>query len=143
MDNQELLKFIGSDRLTVAEAMRKIDGNTCGILFLTDDVDEFLMNMLGTYAEKSFCSVNADDLGLESEEEKKMLEEMGLALEFGGYMNFKSEDQQKAYFQRVEEIGETEADLEIDPVALPKLDGIQISAEELEALEGFVEFTEE
>lgn len=37
MDNQELLKFIGSDRLTVAEAMRKIDGNTCGILFLTDD----------------------------------------------------------------------------------------------------------
>ena len=36
MDNQELLKFIGSDRLTVAEAMRKIDGNTCGILFLTD-----------------------------------------------------------------------------------------------------------
>ena len=33
------------------------------------------MNMLGTYAEKSFCSVNADDLGLESEEEKKKSEE--------------------------------------------------------------------
>lgn len=82
-------------------------------------------------------------INFQSEEEKKMLEEMGLALEFGGYVNFKSEDQQKAYFQRVEEIGETEADLEIDPVALPKLDGIQISAEELEALEGFVEFTEE
>lgn len=36
MDNQELLKFIGNDCLTVAEAMRKIDGNTCGILFLAD-----------------------------------------------------------------------------------------------------------
>ena len=45
------------------------------ILFLTDNIDEFLMNMLGTYAEKSFCSVNADDLGLESEEEKKKGEE--------------------------------------------------------------------
>ena len=45
------------------------------ILFLTDDIDEFLMNMLGTYAEKSFCSVNADDLGLETEEEKKHAEE--------------------------------------------------------------------
>ena len=45
------------------------------ILFLTDDVDEFLMNMLGTYAEKQFCSVNADDLGLETDEEKKHAEE--------------------------------------------------------------------
>ena len=45
------------------------------ILFLTDNIDEFLMNMLGSYADKSFCSVNADDLGLESEEEKKKGEE--------------------------------------------------------------------
>ena len=37
MDNQELQQFIGSDRLTVAEAMRRIDGNTYGILFLTDE----------------------------------------------------------------------------------------------------------
>ena len=36
MDNPELQKFIGNDCLTVAEAMRKIDGNTCGILFLAD-----------------------------------------------------------------------------------------------------------
>lgn len=35
MDNQELQKFIGSDKLTVSEAMQKIDGNQQGILFLT------------------------------------------------------------------------------------------------------------
>ena len=37
MDNQELQQFIGSGRLTVAEAMRRIDGNTYGILFLMDE----------------------------------------------------------------------------------------------------------
>lgn len=34
MDNQELKKFIGSESLTVSEAMQKIDANTSGILFL-------------------------------------------------------------------------------------------------------------
>lgn len=36
MNKQELQKFIGKDNLTLAEAMRKIDANTSGILFLTD-----------------------------------------------------------------------------------------------------------
>ena len=37
MDNQELLQFIGKDNLTVSEAMQRIDTNSYGILFLTDD----------------------------------------------------------------------------------------------------------
>ena len=40
------------------------------ILLLTDDVDEFLMNSLMNYNEKEFKSVSAEDLGLETEEEK-------------------------------------------------------------------------
>ncbi len=40
------------------------------ILYLTDDVDEFVVQMLGKYGEKEFKSINADDLGLESDEEK-------------------------------------------------------------------------
>lgn len=36
MDNQELQKFMGSEMLTVSEAMRDIDRNSSGILFLTD-----------------------------------------------------------------------------------------------------------
>ena len=39
MDNLELQKFIGKSSLTVSEAMRKIDENSCGILFLTDPED--------------------------------------------------------------------------------------------------------
>ncbi len=40
------------------------------ILLLTDDVDEFLVNALMNYNEKEFKSVSADDLGLETEDEK-------------------------------------------------------------------------
>ncbi len=43
----------------------------CDMLCLTDSVDEFVMQMLGSYAEKEFCNVTNDDLGLESDEEKK------------------------------------------------------------------------
>ena len=45
------------------------------ILFLTDDVDEFLMQILHAHGEKEFCSISGNDLGLESDEEKKENEE--------------------------------------------------------------------
>ncbi len=45
------------------------------MLCLTDSVDEFVMQMLGKFAEKDFCNVTSDDLGLESEDEKKDAEE--------------------------------------------------------------------
>ncbi len=44
------------------------------ILYLTDAVDEFALRMLMKYQEKEFRSVSADDLGLETEEEKKEAE---------------------------------------------------------------------
>ncbi len=40
------------------------------MLCLTDDVDEFVMQLLNTYEDKPFCNVTSDDLGLESDEEK-------------------------------------------------------------------------
>lgn len=45
------------------------------ILFLTDDVDEFLMQILHAHGEKEFRSISGGDLGLESEAEKKEHEE--------------------------------------------------------------------
>lgn len=44
------------------------------ILYMTDSVDDFVVQMLMNYEEKQFKSVNDNDLGLESEEEKKDLE---------------------------------------------------------------------
>ena len=40
------------------------------ILYMTDEVDEFVVNMLGEIDGKQFKSVNDKDLGIESEEEK-------------------------------------------------------------------------
>jgi len=45
------------------------------ILYLTDDVDEFVMSILGEYSGKEFKSINAEDTGLSSEEEKKETEQ--------------------------------------------------------------------
>ncbi len=47
-----------------------------GILYLTDDVDEFVVNILGTYMEKEFKNINDKDLGLETDEEKQEAEKM-------------------------------------------------------------------
>ena len=45
------------------------------MLCLTDSVDEFVMQILRAYQEKPFCNVTSDDLGLESEDEKKETEQ--------------------------------------------------------------------
>lgn len=44
------------------------------ILYMTDNVDEFVVKTLMSYSDKEFKSVGAKDLGLESEEEKKEIE---------------------------------------------------------------------
>ena len=45
------------------------------MLLFTEDVDEFIPQMLFTYEEKQFCNAASEDLGLQSEEEKKELED--------------------------------------------------------------------
>ena len=40
------------------------------LFYMTDDVDEFVVSMLGAYEEKEFCNVAADDLGLETDLQK-------------------------------------------------------------------------
>lgn len=44
------------------------------ILYLTDDVDEFALQMMHDYSEKEFKSVSSSDLDLDTEEEKKEFE---------------------------------------------------------------------
>lgn len=44
------------------------------ILYLTDDVDEFALQMLREYDGKTFANICADQLDLDSEDEKKALE---------------------------------------------------------------------
>ncbi len=45
------------------------------ILYLTENVDEFALRMLGSYQEKTFKNISSDDLNLGTEEEKKETEQ--------------------------------------------------------------------
>ena len=53
---------------------------------MTDDVDEFVPQTLMNYKEKAFCNAATEDLGLQSEEEKKELEEKTQAMQ--GLLDF-------------------------------------------------------
>lgn len=45
------------------------------LLLLTEDVDEFVLQIMRSYNEKEFRNISGGDLGLESEDEKKEIEE--------------------------------------------------------------------
>jgi len=61
------------DKLPQAENVRE---KGYEILYLTDDIDEFVVKTLGKFEDKEFRSVNDDDLDLESEDEKKETEQL-------------------------------------------------------------------
>ncbi|NLA86820.1 MAG: molecular chaperone HtpG [Clostridiales bacterium] len=61
------------DKLPQAEMVRE---KGYDILYLTEDVDEFVVRSLMKYEDKDFRSVNDDELGLETEEEKKETEKL-------------------------------------------------------------------
>ncbi len=59
------------------------------VLLFTEDVDEFVPQTLMSYMEKPFCNVSTEDLGLQTEEEKKQAEEK--AEEMKGLLTFVKE----------------------------------------------------
>ena len=63
-----------------------LDGKGYDTLLFTEDVDEFVPQALMTYQEKSFCNVSTEDLGLQSEDEKKAAE--AEAEEKKGFLTF-------------------------------------------------------
>ena len=66
-----------------------LDGRGYDTLLFTEDVDEFVPQTLMTYQEKAFCNISTEDLGLQSEEEKKQAEEK--TEEMKGFLTFVKE----------------------------------------------------
>ncbi|HZK21552.1 MAG TPA: molecular chaperone HtpG [Oscillospiraceae bacterium] len=64
-----------TDRLSLLPQTELVRDKGYDILFLTDEVDEFLMNILNEYDGKEFRSISSGDLGLETDEEKTEKEE--------------------------------------------------------------------
>lgn len=59
------------DRIDLLPQSEALKDKGFEILYMTDNVDEFALRMMIKYDDKEFKSVSADDLGLESDEEKE------------------------------------------------------------------------
>ena len=61
------------DKIALLPQVESVIAHGYEVLYLTDDVDEFALQMLRTYSEKEFSNVCNDDLDLTTDEEKESL----------------------------------------------------------------------
>ena len=77
------------DRLAKLPQVETLAKKGYDVLLFNEDVDEFIPQTLMNYDEKSFCNVSSEDLGLQTEEEKKEAEVK--AEELKGFLTFVKE----------------------------------------------------
>lgn len=81
-EGQTAIYYAAGETIQRIKAMPQLDRleeKGYDVLFLTDDVDEFALTILHTFAEKEFKSITSGELSLETEEEKKASEEQAEA----------------------------------------------------------------
>ena len=77
-EGQEKIYFVpgeNKERLAKLPQVETLDKKGYDVLLFTEDVDEFIPQTLVSYQEKSFCNASSEDLGLQTEEEKKQAQE--------------------------------------------------------------------
>ena len=77
-EGQEKIYYItgeSTDRMSKLPQVKLLKDKGYDVLMFTDEVDEFVAQTLMTYAEKAFCNAATEDLGLQSEDDKKALAE--------------------------------------------------------------------
>ena len=124
-EGQEKIYFVpgeSRDRLSKLPQVQTLAAKGYDVLLFTDDVDEFLPQTLMSYEEKPFCNAASEDLGLQTEEEKKALEEK--AEEMKGFLTFVKE----ALGEGVQEV-RLSADLGSHPVAMVPDGGMSFEME--------------
>ena len=113
-EGQEKIYYIpgeNRDRLAKLPQVETLSKRGYDVLLCTDDVDEFIPQSLMTYMEKAFCNAGSEDLGLQTEEEKKQAEEK--AEEMKGFLTFVKE----TLGEQVKEV-KLSADLGSHPVCM-------------------------
>ena len=91
-EGQEKIYFVpgeSRDRLAKLPQVETLTKKGYDVLLFTEDVDEFIPQTIYTYEEKQFCNASAEDLGLQTDEEKKELEEKAESLK--GMLTFVKE----------------------------------------------------
>ena len=88
-EGQEKIYYITGEntaRMAKLPQVKALNEHGYDVLLCTEDVDEFIPQTLINYMEKPFGNAASEDLGLQSEEEKKALEEK--AEEKKGFLTF-------------------------------------------------------
>ena len=91
-EGQEKIYYVpgeSRERISKLPQVQALSQKGYDVLLFTDEADEFVAQTLMTYAEKQLCNAATEDLGLQSEEEKKQLEEK--AEEMKGLLTFVKE----------------------------------------------------
>ncbi len=110
------------DRLAKLPQVKTLENKGYDVLLFHDEVDEFIPQTLRTYSEKAFCNVTTEDLQLQSEEEKKALEEK--TEELKGFLTFVKE----ALGDKVKEV-KLSANLGAAPVCMTPDSGMSFEME--------------
>ena len=124
-EGQEKIYFIpgqNKDRMNKLPQVQTLSRKGYDVLLFTEDVDEFIPQTLMTYEEKSFCNAASEDLGLQSQEEKKAAEEK--AEQMKGFLTFVKE----SLPEQVKEV-RLSADLGSHPVCLVPEGGMSFEME--------------
>ena len=91
-EGQEKIYYVpgeNRDRLAKLPQVEALSKKGYDCLLFTEDVDEFIPQTLVNYMEKAFCNATSEDLGLQTEEEKKEAEEKAESLK--GFLTFVQE----------------------------------------------------
>jgi molecular chaperone HtpG len=91
-EGQEKIYYVtgeNTDRLRKLPQVETLVNRGYDVLLCTEDVVEFIPQTLVNYMEKNFCNAASEDLGLQTEEEKKQLEEK--SEEKKGFLTFVKE----------------------------------------------------
>ncbi len=110
------------ERLSKLPQVQALKDKGFDVLLFSDEVDEFIPQSLGNYREKGFCNVLTEDLNLQSEEEKKELEEKAETLK--GMLTFVKE----TLGQQVKEV-KLSANLGSHPVCMTPDSGMSFEME--------------
>ena len=126
-EGQEFIYFMSGDKIENIDQMptvKKVKDKGYEILYLTDNVDEFALQVLGSFKDKKFKNITQGDLNLDSEEEKKELEK-------------KAEENKDLLGGIKEALGEKVKEVKIssrlvdDPVCLSSDDGMSFEMEKV------------
>ena len=124
-EGQEKIYFApgeNKERLSKLPQVETLTKKGYDVLLFTEDVDEFVPQTLMTYMEKPFCNVSTEDLGLQTEEEKKQAEEK--TEEMKGLLTFVKE----TLGDRVKEV-KLSSELGSHPVCMTPAEGMSFEME--------------